>query len=130
MLDSDKLATSCPLSATATTPPIDLTKNEEVTLTQLKSVWDDDKLEEDKEDVKTSWRCLWCSKFSNPKHTTRVLYHLLKNSAQGIAIFKALIPLLCLERYQALCDLVIATVKCKERGLEEVHNHVASRQLL
>ena len=130
MSDSDELATPCPLSATATTPPIDLTQTKEVTLTRLKLVWHDDKVKDDKEDGKTGWRCLWCNKFSNPKHATRALCHLLKISGQGIAICKAIIPPLRLERYRALRDLGIASAECKKRGLEEVHDHVASRQLL
>ena len=87
-------------------------------------------MKEDEDEGEEGWQCLWCKRFFNPKHDTRALCHLLKISGTGIAAHRVLIPPLCVERYQALHDAVIATAECKKQSPEEVHDKMASRQLL
>ena len=96
----------------------------------LTSVWNDDKVKEDEDEGKKDWQCLWCSRFFNPKYATRALCYLLQIGREGIAICKVLIPPLYVERYQALHDLGVTTAEYKKQGLEEVHDHAATRQLL
>ena len=71
-------------------------------LADLGSIFECDKINVRIINNKDGWECGWCGNFFSPRHSTRVLKHVLKIRKGDIAICKAIIPPRYLAWYQKL----------------------------
>ena len=94
----------------------------------LKHIWDAHHIESYTIGGVAGWKCKWCGKPFKRKHGTRVLWHHLKISGQGIAVCLAIIPQDYISIYQELYNRNIGRAHARFKSKSDNEACIADRQ--